>query len=179
MRGTVPGLLIPYPIGGLLPAVYQEDSFTQRFTAGLDEVLAPVVSTLDCLDAYLDPALTPVDFLDWLGGWLGLDLAEHLTADRRRALLARAADLYRARGTAAGLREHLELVFGGRVEVTDTGGVVVGAAGSGWTDTGVQAQPALLVRIAPQAAVSPLLIEEFVARLKPAHVTHTVEVLQP
>ncbi|MFJ9605796.1 phage tail protein [Kitasatospora sp. NPDC101176] len=178
MRGTVPGLGIPYPIGGLLPAVYQEDFFAQRFTAGLDEVLAPVVSTLDCLDAYLDPALAPADFLDWLAGWLGLDLAEHLTPQRRRALLARACDLYRARGTAPGLREHLELVFGGRVEVTDTGGVVIGPLRPGQVPGGSAAGPALRVRIAPAVAVSPLLVEEFVARVKPAHVTHVVEVLQ-
>jgi phage tail-like protein len=36
----------------------------------LHEVLAPVVATIDCLGAYLDPALTPEDFLRWLGGWV-------------------------------------------------------------------------------------------------------------
>jgi hypothetical protein len=30
MRGTVPGLGMPYPLGGLLPAVYQEDPFTMQ-----------------------------------------------------------------------------------------------------------------------------------------------------
>ena len=54
MRTAVPGLVTPHPIGRPLPALYLDDDFTQRLTAGLDEVLAPVLLTLDCLDAYLD-----------------------------------------------------------------------------------------------------------------------------
>ena len=43
MRGTVPGLPTPYRMAELLPAVYQEeDPFIQRFTGGLDDVLAPL-----------------------------------------------------------------------------------------------------------------------------------------
>ena len=45
----------PAPIGEQLPALYADDDFAQRFTAGLDTVLAPVFSTLDNLPAYLDP----------------------------------------------------------------------------------------------------------------------------
>jgi hypothetical protein len=48
MRGTVPGLASPHPLGGTLPALYADDSFAQRLCDGLDEVLAPVLATLDC-----------------------------------------------------------------------------------------------------------------------------------
>ncbi|MGW2090124.1 hypothetical protein ACWCQ6_35010, partial [Streptomyces sp. NPDC001880] len=65
-RAAVPGLASRYPIGGLLPALYADDDLAQRFTAGLDTVLAPVLSTLDNLPAYFDPLLTPADFLPWL-----------------------------------------------------------------------------------------------------------------
>ncbi|MFF5070719.1 hypothetical protein ACFY2R_05770 [Micromonospora olivasterospora] len=41
MRGALAGLLMPYPAGSFLPAVYQEDDFVMRWTAALDEVLAP------------------------------------------------------------------------------------------------------------------------------------------
>ena len=66
MRGLVDGLRSPHPLGGTLPPIYLEDSLTQRITAGLDEVLAPVLNVLDNLDAYLDPALAPSDFYEWL-----------------------------------------------------------------------------------------------------------------
>ena len=88
MRGAVPGLPTPHPIGLALPALYLDDGFTQRFTAGLDEVLAPVLLTLDCLDAYLDLELAPPDFLDWLAGYRMPEptrLADKLAGEARRA----------------------------------------------------------------------------------------------
>ena len=109
MRGTVTGLATPYPLRTMLPAVLREDDFLERWTAGLDDVLAPVVSTLDCLAAYLDPATAPTDFLAWLAGWFGVVLDENLPLERRRASVAGAVRLYRARGTLAGLRAQLEL----------------------------------------------------------------------
>src|ERR1700730_1144995 len=63
-----------YPIGGLLPALYADDDFAQRFTAGLDTMIAPVVSTLDNLAAYFDSRLAPEDFLMWLASWVGAEL---------------------------------------------------------------------------------------------------------
>ncbi|MEU1297162.1 phage tail protein, partial [Streptomyces sp. NPDC005840] len=40
-RAAIPGLPSRYPIGEQLPALYAEDDFAQRFTSGLDTVLAP------------------------------------------------------------------------------------------------------------------------------------------
>ena len=67
MRGTIVDLPTPHPMGPAMPALYQDDPFAQSFLSALDTVLAPVVGTLDNLDAYLDPYLTPDDFLVWLG----------------------------------------------------------------------------------------------------------------
>src|SRR5215472_8724579 len=72
MRGTVPGLASPHPLGGTLPGLYADDSFAQRLCLGLDELLAPVLATLDCLPAYLDPGTAPSDLLDWLADWVGI-----------------------------------------------------------------------------------------------------------
>ncbi|MBO0515756.1 phage tail protein, partial [Streptomyces beijiangensis] len=69
-RGTVPGLLSAHPLGEQLPAVYADDDFAMRFVAGLDTVLAPLFTVLDCLEAYFTPALAPEDFLDWLTEWV-------------------------------------------------------------------------------------------------------------
>ncbi|MFF4369393.1 phage tail protein [Streptomyces sp. NPDC001594] len=180
MRGTVEGLATPYPIGGMLPAVFQEDGFVQRFTAGLDDVVAPVISTLDCLEHYLDPALAPEDFLPWLAGWLDVDLGNAPDPARRRRLLVAAGDLYRRRGTAAGLRDHLWLMFGGRVEVEDGSVVSVRTSPSvtgGLGGRALPASPLLTVRIAPEVAVDRAVVERFVAAAKPAHLPHVVEVL--
>ncbi len=62
MRGLIEGLPTPRPIGAELPSVFQEDDFCQRMMSALDEVLAPLFTTLDCFDSYLDPAAGPAGF---------------------------------------------------------------------------------------------------------------------
>ncbi len=93
MRGLVPGLLSPHPIGDRLPALYQDDDLVQRFAAGLDDVLAPVLATLDSSEAYIDPRLAPLDFVVWLSQWVGVELDGTWAPARQRALVARAAEL--------------------------------------------------------------------------------------
>ncbi|NEC21477.1 phage tail protein, partial [Streptomyces parvus] len=87
-RAAVPGLPSRYPIGELLPALYADDDLAQRFTAGLDTVLAPVLSTLDNLPAYVDPALAPADFLPWLASWVGVEADPAWPVELRRAVVA-------------------------------------------------------------------------------------------
>lgn len=176
MRAEVPGLPSPYPIGETLPAMYQEDEFVQRFVAGLDEVLAPVLLTLDCLDAYLDPALAPEDFLDWLAGWLAVPVDYELPVSLRRELVRRATYLHRWRGTVKGLVEEVHLLTGGEVEVTDTGGVTVSTTGGGTPPEPVPPAVRITVRVADPAAVDQRRLREVVATAVPAHVRATVEV---
>jgi phage tail-like protein len=177
MRGTAPELDTPYPIAGMLPAVLQEDPLATRFTAGFDAVLSAVIATLDCIEAYVDPLLAPADFLDWLADWVGVALDETWPMDRRRLAVANAVRLYRSRGTVAGLRDQLETVTGGRVDVEDGGGVTWSAEPT--TSTVTRTPPALRVRVhAPDPGVAePAALHAMVAAAKPAHVPHTVEVL--
>ncbi|MBV9026716.1 MAG: phage tail protein, partial [Streptomycetaceae bacterium] len=49
MRGSVDGLGSSAPLGMMLPAVFADDDLAQRFVAGLDDVLAPILAVLDCL----------------------------------------------------------------------------------------------------------------------------------
>ena len=123
-RALVPGLVSPHPLGARLPAMYLEDGFVQRLTGALDEVLAPILSCLDNIEAYIDPDLAPDDFLQWLGGWVGLALDDSLPAERRRAVLTEAIGLYRVRGTKRGLAAHLSLLTGADVEIEESGGTV-------------------------------------------------------
>ncbi len=175
-RAGVPGLRSPHPLGERLPAMYLEDSLVQRLTAALDEVIAPVISSLDNLDAYLDPALAPEDFLQWLGGWVGLALDESWPAARRRALLAEAAELYRVRGTARGLAAFLRLLTGAEVEIDETGGTAYSTA----ADAVPPGSPnfAMVVRFrAPEGVeLDPARLDALVAAAKPAHVVHRVQI---
>ncbi|MFE7619379.1 phage tail protein [Streptomyces sp. NPDC057496] len=176
-RAAVPGLPSRYPIGGLLPALYADDDLAQRFTAGLDTVLAPVLSTLDNLPAYFDPALAPADFLPWLASWVGADLDPGLPPELRRAVVARAVELHRWRGTRRGLVEQLWLCFGVHTDIRDGGGVV-------WSpEPGTALPPAptgeLLVRVwAPHGGpVDAGRVQEVVAASCPVHLTCRVEIL--
>ncbi|UXI79420.1 phage tail protein, partial [Streptomyces vinaceusdrappus] len=104
-RGSVDGLGSSLPLGTMLPAVFADDDLAQRFVGGLDDVLAPILNVLDCLDTYFDPALTPADFAQWLGTWVGAETDGTEPEPRLRAAVAAAARLHRVRGTRQGLAE--------------------------------------------------------------------------
>ncbi len=176
MRAAVPGLRTPYPLGTLMPAVYQEDQVTMRWTAGLDDVLAPVISAIDCLSAYIDPMLAPDDFVLWLAGWFGTVLDENWPSSRRRAAVASSVALYRQAGTVSGLRALVELVTGGDVEIADSGGVAWSQAPNTPPPGRNEPMVEIRVRARPGAAqVALKTIDELVAAAKPAHVAHRVE----
>ena len=92
-RGLVEGYGVPWPLIEHLPGLYQDDMLARELTSAFDEVLAPALGTIDNFSAYLDPALTPEDFLDWLAGWVGLLPDENWPIERRRAIVALAAQL--------------------------------------------------------------------------------------
>ncbi|MFI9243734.1 phage tail protein [Streptomyces sp. NPDC053086] len=176
-RAAVPGLPSRYPIGEQLPALYAEDDFAQRFTSGLDTVLAPVFATLDNLPAYLDPRVAPADFLAWLASWVGGVDDPRWPVELRREAAVRAMELHRRRGTKRGLVEALRLILGVRAEVSGDGGAV-------WSRTagaGLPPAPAaeILVRVWPdrQAMVEADRVHELVRVLCPVHTVCRVEVL--
>jgi len=179
MRGTIDELESAAPFGPMLPAIYQEDEFSMRFIAGFDDVLAPVLLTLDCLIDYFDPALTPTDFLEWLAGWVGIEIDESWATERRRAAVATAVEMYRMRGTISGLRANLEVLSGGQVEITDSGGVAWSTSPMGQLPG--QDSPRLAVRVTVPGADerTSKAIDSIVATAKPAHVVHRVEVVEP
>jgi phage tail-like protein len=177
-RGLVRALISPHPLGDALPALFQEDGFTQRFMSAFDSALAPIFATLDNFPAYLDPWLTPEDFLAWLGTWFGLVLDDAWSVDRRRAVLANAFEFYRMRGTAKGLKAQVETLTGGTAEIIDTGGVTT-------STTAGEALPgspnfALMVRVAVDdpSTISLTRLDALIATAKPAHVTHKVELVK-
>ncbi|GAA2770938.1 phage tail protein [Streptomyces showdoensis] len=176
-RAAVPGLPSRHPIGGQLPALYAEDDFAQRFTAGLDTVLAPVFATLDNLPAYFDPRVTPADFLSWLATWVGGVDDPRWPPDQRREAVARAVELHRRRGTRRGLVDALRLVLGVSAEVEGDGAAI-------WSGTpGAALPPApadeVLVRVWPhrEPTVDADRVRALVRALCPVHTVCRVEVL--
>jgi phage tail-like protein len=146
--------------------------------ASLDEVLAPVISTIDNFDAYLDPRLTPEDFLAWLAGWVGIAMDEGWDEARKRMVVARAVELYRLRGTAAGLAGQVEIQTGGTVEIVENGA-------TGWSvDPGGELpgspDPLVVVRITvpDPKAIDTQRLDMLVAAAKPAHVLHRIEIVK-
>jgi phage tail-like protein len=173
--GIVEGLASPRPLIEGLPGIYQEDDLTRRWMAALDEVLAPVFLALDGLPGYLDPALTPDDFLEWLAGWVGVLLDENWPIERRRTFVAQAAELYRLRGTRAGLAAHVRIFSGGQVDIADSGGV----SWSTRSGSAFPGQPGYSMRVRVRgtpASVDAGRLEALVASAKPAHTVHSVEI---
>lgn len=177
MRSHLGGLPTPHPLGSYLPALYQEDDFAQRFTAALDEVVSPVFVALDNLEAYLDPRLSPEDFLEWLGGWVGVQPDETWPVDRRRGLVAAAVDLHRVRGTAAGIASLVALSTGGEIEIAEPGAAGFSTTPGAAIPAGTAAELYIRVRVPDPAAVSAARLDALVRAAKPAHLPHRIEIV--
>ena len=176
MRGTVPGLASPHPLGGTLPALYSDDSFAQRLCQGLDEVLAPVLATLDCLPAYLEPATAPADLVEWLAGWVGVAMAPEMPDERRRRLVADAARLYIRRGTLSAIKTIVELSTGQSPQILESGGTAWSpepdAALPGWPEPGLIVRLHTVGQRIDESRLMPLI-----AAFMPAHVPWRLELV--
>ncbi|MFC5219682.1 phage tail protein [Streptomyces coerulescens] len=106
---------------GLLDRLPDLYSAEPRAAAFLDRYLALLGGPLADLDAraaerhlVLDPAAAPAELLPWLASLVGLTLDGRWPEVARRTLLAEAVELFRARGTVAGLTRMLEIYLGVR-----------------------------------------------------------------
>lgn len=102
-----------------LPAIYTDDPFLSGLLQLFDSFWLPLDREIGQLYRYFDPTITPTEFLPWLGTWVDLVLDENWPEARRRALVRHAADLYRRRGTASGLRDYLALYLNQTPEIDD------------------------------------------------------------
>jgi len=180
LRGLTLGVPSPRRLVDTLPGLYQDDPMVRSWLGALDDVLAPVFLTLDDFPAYLDPWLTPADFVPWLAGWVGIVLDPAWPMGRRRAAIARAAELYRWRGTTQGIVAAVELATGVSPEVTESGRTTWSAQPtSGPAGGDRDTTPYLLVRLRVPAGTTPDLnaARRAVDLSAPAHVPVTVEVV--
>jgi phage tail-like protein len=89
--------------------------FLERFLANCEGILTPLEDRIAHTYLLTSPRTTPPEALDWLGSWIGVTFDPAYPADRRRQLLARTPELYRRRGTSAGLELALDIATGGSV----------------------------------------------------------------
>lgn len=182
MRGLIDGLPTPHPLEEFLPGMLQDDGFVRRFVAGLDSVLAPVLLDLDNLDAYLDPATAPADFVEWLSGWLGIALDENWPLQRQRSLVADAVELFRWRGTIRGLSAEVALYTGVVPEIEESGGCISSSVPNATLPGTGNPNLVVRVRTSDPAAVDHIdatRLNEIVSACKPAHVPHQVLIIGP
>jgi phage tail-like protein len=68
---------------------------------------------------FYDPHVTPIEFLTWLSGWTAFSLDLDWPEAEKRALIKRAVDLYRIRGTKRGLSLFLRLFTGQEPDIDE------------------------------------------------------------
>ena len=176
MRGTIPGLPSPLPLADTLPGLLRADRFAESLCASFDEVLAPVLLSLDGFPAYLDLGTAPEDMVEWLGQWLGITVDPNAAPAQQRNLLKSAGELHMRRGTKRGLELAVQAEFGVPVQVVETG------ASSWSTEPGGQLPgepvPAVVVVARPRAGqeVDVERLDALVNAIKPAHIQHRVQV---
>lgn len=161
----------------MLPAVYRQGSFADRFVCGFDDVLAPVVEQLDCLDAYFDPATTPVDFLDWMLGWGGLSLPSSVPEAGRRYALWAGTRLQGLRGTRPGLELLAGEVLGTRIQITDSGGTCFGSHPDDLPED--DEPPHVHVRVEVPRGMAAYEVKDLVSDWLPAHAHTVIETAVP
>ncbi|MEU5425977.1 phage tail protein [Streptomyces olivoreticuli] len=177
MRGPLPGLPTPHPLLHRLPALYLEHDFLQRFLGALDEVLAPVLLTLDNLPAYLHPRTAPDDFVAWLAGWLAVEADAERPEDQRRAVVAEAVTRHRLRGTLKGLAAAVRLETGAEPEIDESGGASWSPAPGGALPGSAVPRVTVRLRVRDPERHDLARLEQLVADEVPAHVAYRVEIL--
>lgn len=117
-----------------LPGIYQQSASTEKSPLEATLRIAQHVfdhiedTKIDLIHTYLNPFLTPPEFLPWLASCLGLTLNESLaqegdtplwTDEKKRYLIDIAAELYRLRGTLPGFMYALETFASIKVRVLE------------------------------------------------------------
>jgi phage tail-like protein len=99
-----------------LPKIYQRDPdaqlFLQHFLALFESVFTRIEDRYEEFSRWLNPRAAPPEMIVWLGLLLDLTFDPSWPLARRRLLVGSAMDLYRRRGTIAGLRKYVEIYTG-------------------------------------------------------------------
>ena len=110
-----------------LPAIYQREesqpnSFLRRLVGVLETTTQGIDARIASMGSQIHPAIAQEPWLDFIARWLGVPWDDGLTLEQKRAIVMRAPDLTKMRGSRAGLETLLEALIPGeppRFRVTD------------------------------------------------------------
>lgn len=122
-RRLIPGLQSPFPMINYTSSMLIDDPVAQKICASLDEVLAPIISVLDCYDSYLDAYIAPVDFVRYMCSWILVSPELGWNESVIRNALSHAIAFYGRRGTAKGIEGFFAAVFQVSATVEESGSV--------------------------------------------------------
>jgi phage tail-like protein len=187
----------------MLPPVYRRDAesalFLEHFLALFEHIFTDAEDRYELFSRQLNPDAAPSEIIDWLACLVDLVFDPSWPLTRRRALLAEAIALYRARGTPGGLARYIEIYTGVRPAIVEGFldrptrapllglGAVIGCSSS-LAPPGRLAAPddALVARYAHRFAVVVYVdeacdeqvllsvVDRIVTVNKPAHTVHTL-----
>jgi phage tail-like protein len=132
------------PAINYLPGIYQDADeenadFLQRFLLITAHLTSGIEENLEFVHELFDPRITNEKWLPWLASWLAMPLLEGWDEDRRREIIQRTPELYRLRGTAAGLKLALRLFADVKAEIHEGEwpypGLVIGKSSTIGEDT--------------------------------------------
>jgi len=127
-----------------LPGIYQDADeenadFLQRFLLISAHLTSGIEENLEFVHELFDPRITNEKWLPWLASWLAMPLLEGWDEERRREIIQRTPELYRLRGTAAGLKLALRLFADVKAEIHEGEwpypGMVIGRSSTIGKDT--------------------------------------------
>jgi len=143
-----------------LPAIYHDEAediqgplwallhWMEYLFGGLTDIIENVDQFLDVYKspAEIAPGAGKIDFLDWLGSWVAMDLEESWTVDKRRYAIRNASQIYKYRGTRTGLAYILTLTFDIETDIKEWAwpkGMQIGVRNSIGVDTILHERPNL------------------------------------
>lgn len=108
-----------------LPGIYHEEA-EKKFSPFwallhvVEHTFDSIEEKLDRIETYFDIRETPAEeFLPWLTSWIGLEPEQDWSEQKKRFALKIAADLYKRRGTPAGLVYMVSFYFDIEVEIEE------------------------------------------------------------
>ncbi|ADQ69185.1 phage tail protein [Halogeometricum borinquense DSM 11551] len=96
-----------------MPEIYQNDeqsaAFLEQYLSVMESSFVDIESEIESIGEHFDPYGVSSESLAWLESWLAADIGREWPESARRELLSRAPELYKKRGTKAGLLELIRL----------------------------------------------------------------------
>ncbi len=107
-----------------LPAIYRRDDALGRNVMRdvcylFEHMFGEIGDSLAEGDRFYDPHVCPQEFLPWLASWTAMSFDHGWDEEKQRALVKRAVDLFRLRGTKKGLMLFLQLFTGHEPEIEE------------------------------------------------------------